>query len=69
MSVRTGYITEHLKPGRREIKHIIRHQYPGKFSGDPSSDLYTVPTFCVNHTVLQAVSQAVNHKPQLRESD
>lgn len=67
--IRIGYIIKHLKPGRKEIKHIIRYQYPGKFSGDPSSDLYTVPTFCANHTVLQAVLREVNHKPQPRESD
>lgn len=64
-----GYITTHLKPDTKKIKYIIRCQYPGNFSGDPSSDLYIVPIVCVNHTVLQAVLRAVNHKHQLRESD
>lgn len=47
---------------KHEIKPIMRYLYPEKFSGGPSSDPYIVPIVCVNHTVLQVVLRAVNHK-------
>lgn len=52
----------HLKPDTKETKPIIRYLYPEKSSGGPSSDPYIVPTVYVNHTVLQVVLRAVNHK-------